>query len=163
MERNYRTYMHIMGKCSRDPNEFNMICEKIRDIAKQYNCKCTSILRDITEETHITYTTIIFMNPKSLDEEKNITDGIIAELEKFACILECESQEKKAEFLVSMDKQINELEKKSIPNFLIIPTYACNLSCTYCYEKSYEIKKVKSDEYKTIIDKQIEFISEIIR
>lgn len=101
-----------------------------------------------------TYETIINNKVDQLD--KSITERLLSRRYAF------KSDEEKEKFIQGIDEQIDKSEKSTIPNFLIIPTYACNLSCTYCYEKAYEINKIKSDEYKRIIDKQFDFISKEI-
>ena len=67
------------------------------------------------------------------------------------------------DFILELEDSINNSELDSTPNFLIIPTYACNLNCTYCYEKTYDInhKKISNDS-KLFIDKQFDFIKSII-
>lgn len=43
------------------------------------------------------------------------------------------------EFVNSLNTKLLLEESKQSPNFLLIPTYNCNLNCSYCYEKGYEI------------------------
>lgn len=63
-------------------------------------------------------------------------------------------------------KKINEkliFEKEhAYPNFLIIPTYDCNLSCPYCFEKKYDICNYNY-ENNLWIDKVFENIDNIVR
>lgn len=44
------------------------------------------------------------------------------------------------QFISNLDHKIEELEKSATPNFLVVPSYACNLRCIYCYEQTYMIK-----------------------
>lgn len=44
------------------------------------------------------------------------------------------------QFISNLDQKIEELEKSATPNFLVVPSYACNLRCIYCYEQTYMIK-----------------------
>jgi len=66
-------------------------------------------------------------------------------------------------FLKKLDSRIEDLEKNSNPNFLIIPSYACNLNCTYCYEQTYQIKHSNIIDKKKIIDKQFKIIDDIVK
>jgi len=66
-------------------------------------------------------------------------------------------------FINNLEETIDKAESTGIPNFLIIPTYACNLNCTYCYEQSYEINHYKTiSKQEFVIDKQFEFINFIL-
>lgn len=65
-------------------------------------------------------------------------------------------------FIKKSDNKIEKLEKNSPPNFLIVPSYACNLNCTYCYEKTYDIQHSNIKDKKTGIDKQFVVIDHII-
>jgi len=61
-----------------------------------------------------------------------------------------------------LDCKIDEQENNSVPSFLIVPSYACNLNCTYCYEQTYDIKHFNIQDKKDIIDKQFNVIDEIV-
>ena len=50
-----------------------------------------------------------------------------------------QSKEDKILYDQTLIKEIDENEINSAPNFLVIPTYSCNLKCVYCYEQSYNI------------------------
>ena len=65
-------------------------------------------------------------------------------------------------FLQKLDNRLEDLERGSLPSFLIIPSYACNLNCTYCYEKAYDIHHSPFQDKKQIIDQQFDIISKII-
>lgn len=69
------------------------------------------------------------------------------------------SIKEKTNFLSALDKRINKLERETVPNYLIIPTFACNLNCIYCYEKTYQINHTNYENEKLIVNKQFEFIS----
>lgn len=62
------------------------------------------------------------------------------------------------QFLENVNKKIEMLENKSIPNFVLVPSYACNLCCTYCYEQTYNIYESKYKDHLQLIDKQFAFI-----
>ena len=47
-------------------------------------------------------------------------------------------------FIKKIDEKLRAEKVKRYPNFLIIPTYECNLSCPYCFENTY--KKQKSEQ-----------------
>lgn len=66
------------------------------------------------------------------------------------------------QFLENINEKIEMLEKNSTPNFVLIPSYACNLCCTYCYEKTYSIYKSKYKDGLQLIDKQFAFIDNLV-
>ncbi|MGB4792657.1 MAG: radical SAM protein [Lactococcus chungangensis] len=51
--------------------------------------------------------------------------------------------------------------KKVVPNFLIIPTYRCNLSCGYCFEAAYKITENMSSNIEWI-EQCLNSIDEIV-
>jgi len=65
-------------------------------------------------------------------------------------------------FIKQLDDKINHCENNSVPSFLIVPSYACNLNCTYCYEQTYDIKHFNILDKKIIIDKQFNVIEKTI-
>ena len=67
------------------------------------------------------------------------------------------------EFLNKLDKRLEELEKKATPNFLIIPSYACNLHCIYCYEQTYMIKGTTNIDPLDMVDLQYKRIDKIMK
>lgn len=74
-----------------------------------------------------------------------------------------ESKKAYLTFIGKLNEKLEQLEKSCPPSFLIIPSYACNLNCTYCYEQSYDIKHSTITDRKGIIDKQFQIISNIIK
>lgn len=66
-------------------------------------------------------------------------------------------------FIISIDNKIEELEKKATPNFLVVPSYACNLHCIYCYEQTYMIKGTTNIEPIKMVDLQFERIDKIMK
>lgn len=66
------------------------------------------------------------------------------------------------EFITSVDNKIEELEKKATPNFLVVPSYACNLQCIYCYEQTYMIKGTTDIDPLKMVDLQFERIDKIM-
>ena len=65
-------------------------------------------------------------------------------------------------FIASVDTRIEELEKKATPNFLVVPSYACNLQCIYCYEQTYMIKGTTDIDPLKMVDLQFERIDKIM-
>lgn len=43
---------------------------------------------------------------------------------------------KRAEFLAAFDRRLEEESKRETPNFIVVPTYSCNLDCYYCFERA---------------------------
>lgn len=69
---------------------------------------------------------------------ENIEPGILKALRERNYIFG--SDVEYIEFVNILNQKLINDEKNQIPNFLLIPTYSCNLNCSYCYEKSYDIK-----------------------
>ena len=77
--------------------------------------------------------------------EKSIYDLIInnhfdkIDNEILNCMLErkylFKTENEYNKFLEELDSRIEMLEKSATPNFLVVPSYACNLHCIYCYEQ----------------------------
>lgn len=65
-------------------------------------------------------------------------------------------------FLEELDTRIEELEKKATPNFLVVPSYACNLHCIYCYEQTYMIQGTTKIDPKEMVDLQFDRIDQIM-
>ncbi len=53
------------------------------------------------------------------------------------------SDETYKDYVKQVEGKLEEEDRLSPPNFLIIPTYACNLKCTYCFESAYSIEHKK--------------------
>ena len=66
-------------------------------------------------------------------------------------------------FLEKLDNKIEELEKRATPSFLVVPSYACNLHCIYCYEQTYMIKGTKDIDPLKMVDIQFDRIDKIIK
>ncbi len=66
-------------------------------------------------------------------------------------------------FLEKLDNKIEELEKRATPSFLVVPSYACNLHCIYCYEQTYMIKGTKDIDPLKMVDIQFDGIDKIIK
>lgn len=60
------------------------------------------------------------------------------------------------------NEKIDEAEKNCPPCFLVVPTYNCNLRCTYCYERTYKIDNIKEKNLLQIIDRQFDIIDNIV-
>lgn len=66
-------------------------------------------------------------------------------------------------FLEKLDKRLEELEKKATPSFLVVPSYACNLKCIYCYEQTYMIKGTTDIDPLKMVDIQFDRIDKIMK
>lgn len=73
-----------------------------------------------------------------------------------------ENENEYKNFITSVDMKIEELEKKATPNFLVVPSYACNLQCIYCYEQTYMIKGTTDIDPLKMVDLQFERIDKIM-
>lgn len=73
------------------------------------------------------------------------------------------TEQEYALYVKELNDTIDDKEMGSNPNFLVIPTYACNLKCVYCYENSYEInhREVVSDSAQ--FNLQFETIDKIVK
>lgn len=94
------------------------------------------------------------------NELENLEESVVDLMKQRRYIFENENEYQ--DFLNKLDSKLEELEVNSVPSFLIIPSYACNLSCTYCYERAYDIKHSPFQDKKQKIDKQFEIIARII-
>lgn len=65
-------------------------------------------------------------------------------------------------FINSVDEKIEKLEKKATPNFLVVPSYACNLHCIYCYEQTYMIKGTTDIDPLKMVNLQFQRIDKIM-
>lgn len=66
-------------------------------------------------------------------------------------------------FINDINLQIDKLEVDSAPNFVLVPSYACNLKCNYCYEQTYSIDSKKYKSGTDLIDKQLKFVDEYVK
>lgn len=67
------------------------------------------------------------------------------------------------DFIIELDNRIEGLEKSATPNFLVVPSYACNLHCIYCYEQTYMIKGTTNIDPLKMVDLQFEKIDYIMK
>lgn len=88
--------------------------------------------------------------------DKEIVDALLERKYLF------ETEEEYNKFIISVDNKIEELEKKATPNFLVVPSYACNLQCIYCYEQTYMIKGTTNIDPLEMVDLQFERIDKIM-
>ena len=49
-----------------------------------------------------------------------------------------------------------------MPNFLVVPSYACNLKCIYCYEQTYIINGTTDIDPLEMVDLQFDRIDKIM-
>lgn len=64
-------------------------------------------------------------------------------------------------YLKHIETKVNEYEIKECPNYVFIPTYDCNLQCSYCYQKANFIQR--NVELDQCVDEFFKFISEQTR
>lgn len=74
-----------------------------------------------------------------------------------------ENEEEYLIYIKSLNKEIQEAEKNAFPNFLLIPSYNCNLNCIYCYEHTYEMSCKNKERDLSLVDTQFKIINEIVR
>lgn len=83
------------------------------------------------------------------------------------CMLErkylFQSEDEYQKFISDLDEKIEYLEKKATPNFLVVPSYACNLHCIYCYEQTYMIKGTTDIDPIKMVDLQFDRIDKIMK
>ncbi len=100
------------------------------------------------------YDKIINKNFNKLD--KNVIDCMMERRYLFKNKIEYTT------FLEELNNRIEELEKKATPNFLVVPSYACNLHCIYCYEQTYMIKGTTNIDPIKMVDLQFDRIDKIM-
>ncbi len=100
------------------------------------------------------YELIVNNNFDKLDEE------IINQMIKRRYLFKSEKEYR--DFLENLDNRIEELEKKATPNFLVVPSYACNLHCIYCYEQTYMIKGTTNIDPIEMVNLQFDRIDKIM-
>ena len=103
--------------------------------------------------------------------ERNVYNLIISNRfneiddEILSCMLErrylFNSEKEYDKFLEKLDNRIEMLEKSATPNFLVVPSYACNLHCIYCYEQTYMIKGTTNIDSIKMVDIQFDRIDKI--
>lgn len=49
-------------------------------------------------------------------------------------------------FLDEINKKLEYDDNRACPNFLIIPSYSCNLRCAYCFEQKYSFSPINPDK-----------------
>ncbi len=74
-----------------------------------------------------------------------------------------DSEKEYLAFIKRINCEIQQAEKKSVPNFLLIPSYNCNLNCIYCYEHTYEMNCKNKERDLNLVDTQFNIINEIIK
>ena len=89
-----------------------------------------------------------------------LDDDILDKLKERKYVFE--SEELYNQFLSELNEKIDEAEKNCPPCFLVVPTYNCNLRCTYCYERTYKIDNIKEKNLLQIIDRQFDIIDNIV-
>lgn len=73
-----------------------------------------------------------------------------------------ENENEYNKFINDLNNRIEYLEKKATPNFLVVPSYACNLHCIYCYEQTYMIKGTTDIDPIKMVDLQFDRIDKIM-
>lgn len=100
-------------------------------------------------------------NALSGNKFDEIDNEIIAKLESRKYLFESEVEYKS--FIESVETKITECEETSVPTFVVVPTYLCNLKCIYCFEDSYTIHDRSNKSTIEQIDKQFEVIDTILK
>lgn len=67
------------------------------------------------------------------------------------------------DYIRRLDNKIRLAEKNAIPNFLLIPSYNCNLNCIYCYEHTYEMSCKNKERDMSLVDLQYKLIDQIVQ
>ena len=93
------------------------------------------------------------------NEFDNIDEEIVNCMLERKYLFKNESEYNK--FIEQLDNKLEELEKKATPNFLVVPSYACNLQCIYCYEQTYMIKGTTDIDPIKMVDLQFDRIDKI--
>ena len=66
------------------------------------------------------------------------------------------------EFISDINNKISCAEQEAPPNFLIIPSYSCNLKCIYCYEQTYKMSNKNNMDPLSVLDIEFQRIDEIV-
>ena len=74
-----------------------------------------------------------------------------------------ESQKSYESYIEDLNKRIQKAENDAYPNFLLIPSYNCNLNCIYCYEHTYEMSCKNKERDLELIDEQYKIIDNIVK
>ncbi len=97
---------------------------------------------------------------KLINNIESLDENILNELKERKYIFD--SKEEYNKYLSELNKKIEDAEKNSPPCFLVVPTYNCNLRCTYCYERTYKIDNIKEENLLQIVDRQFNIIDNIV-
>jgi hypothetical protein len=54
-------YVAFMGKCDKNPKEFENVQKMCMEVANNYKARCNGIMRDITEENHIAFSGVFLI------------------------------------------------------------------------------------------------------
>lgn len=65
-------------------------------------------------------------------------------------------------YINELNYKIKQAEKNAFPNFLLIPSYNCNLNCIYCYEHTYEMSCKNKKRDLKLVDDQFRIIDAIV-
>ena len=74
-----------------------------------------------------------------------------------------ESQKSYESYIEDLNKRVQKAENDAYPNFLLIPSYNCNLNCIYCYEHTYEMSCKNKERDLELIDEQYKIIDNIVK
>ncbi|WP_368322668.1 radical SAM/SPASM domain-containing protein [Mediterraneibacter gnavus] len=95
-------------------------------------------------------------------EHENLSEldnSLIEQLVKRGTIFQ--TQKNYNEFVSMLNSKIISATQKTYPNFLLIPSYDCNLACPYCFEHTYE--HIFEHNTKDWLVKSFNMIDEIIK
>ena len=90
----------------------------------------------------------------------SIDDEVIDAMKARKYLFSAEAEYK--DFIASIEAVVKDYELKAPPSFLVVPSYACNLNCIYCYEQTYMIKGTTDINPVVMVDKQFERIDKIV-
>ena len=97
---------------------------------------------------------------KLTNDIDSLDESIIKKLKERKYVFNSENEYN--EYLSKLNTAIDIAQKNSPPCFLVVPTYNCNLRCTYCYERTYRIENIKENNMIQIIDRQFEVIDDVV-
>ncbi|NYB72800.1 radical SAM protein [Sedimentibacter hydroxybenzoicus DSM 7310] len=99
----------------------------------------------------------IYQELNDLQKLRNDYPEVFQELVNDKFLFENNIEEQK--YFVDLISSINELDIHEAPNFVILPTYDCNLHCVYCYESTTVQRNIKdmSEEQAEAVKRFIEY------
>jgi len=87
------------------------------------------------------------LDNQTIDESTTFTvptENLIAELKRGGFLTEM-AHAKENDFISEICRNIHKRRLRSMPEYMIIPTYGCNFDCFYCFEK--EMRTCRGDDF----------------